>query len=81
MSIITIGGRSTIRTQNTPGPILPLPNNNGQTSDFWFVNSSYLRLKTASLGYTIPTHISSKVSHEKCTNICNRSKDIHDSGS
>ncbi len=37
-------------------------NNNGQTSDFWFVNSSYLRLKTASLGYTIPTHISSKVS-------------------
>jgi TonB-linked SusC/RagA family outer membrane protein len=36
-------------------------NNNGQTSDFWFVNSSYLRLKTASLGYTIPASISSKV--------------------
>jgi TonB-linked SusC/RagA family outer membrane protein len=36
-------------------------NNNGQTSDFWFVNSSYLRLKTASLGYTIPERISSKV--------------------
>ncbi|AXY74105.1 TonB-dependent receptor [Paraflavitalea soli] len=36
-------------------------NNNGQTSDFWFINSSYLRLKTASLGYTIPAHISSKV--------------------
>lgn len=36
-------------------------NNNGQTSDFWFVNSSYLRLKTISLGYTIPANISSKV--------------------
>ncbi|WP_276483084.1 SusC/RagA family TonB-linked outer membrane protein [Paraflavitalea pollutisoli] len=36
-------------------------NNNGQTSDFWFINSSYLRLKTASLGYTVPTSISSKV--------------------
>jgi len=36
-------------------------NNNGQGSDFWYVNSSYLRLKTASLGYTIPTNISSKV--------------------
>jgi hypothetical protein len=36
-------------------------NNNGQTSDFWFVNSSYLRLKTASLGYTIPASISSKL--------------------
>lgn len=35
-------------------------NNNGQTSDFWFVNSSYLRLKTASLGYTIPASITSK---------------------
>jgi TonB-linked SusC/RagA family outer membrane protein len=36
-------------------------NNNGQTSDFWFVNSSYLRLKTASLGYTVPSKVSSKV--------------------
>lgn len=36
-------------------------NNNGQTSDFWFINSSYLRLKTASLGYTIPANISAKV--------------------
>lgn len=36
-------------------------NNNGQTSDFWFINSSYLRLKTASLGYTVPANISSKV--------------------
>ena len=36
-------------------------NNNGQTSDFWLINSSYLRLKTASLGYTIPSKLSSKV--------------------
>jgi TonB-linked SusC/RagA family outer membrane protein len=36
-------------------------NNNGQTSDFWLVNSSYLRLKTASLGYTVPARISSKI--------------------
>lgn len=36
-------------------------NNNGQPSDFWYVSSSYLRLKTASLGYTVPASISSKV--------------------
>jgi hypothetical protein len=35
--------------------------NNGQTSDFWLVNSSYLRLKTASLGYTVPSRLSSKL--------------------
>jgi TonB-linked SusC/RagA family outer membrane protein len=36
-------------------------NNNGQTSDFWLVNSSYLRLKTASLGYTVPEALSSRI--------------------
>jgi TonB-linked SusC/RagA family outer membrane protein len=36
-------------------------NNNGQTSDFWLVKTSYLRLKTASLGYTVPSKVSSKV--------------------
>ncbi|WP_132053413.1 SusC/RagA family TonB-linked outer membrane protein [Pseudocnuella soli] len=36
-------------------------NNNGQTSDFWLMNSSYLRLKTASLGYSIPGNLASKV--------------------
>lgn len=36
--------------------------NNGQTSDFWFKNTSYLRLRTASLGYTVPGSISSKLS-------------------
>lgn len=33
-----------------------------QTSDFWLKNSSYLRLKTVSLGYTLPSNISSKLS-------------------
>jgi TonB-linked SusC/RagA family outer membrane protein len=36
-------------------------NNNGQTSDWWVKNSSYLRLRTASLGYTVPARISSKL--------------------
>lgn len=31
------------------------------TSDFWLKNSSYLRLKTISLGYTVPARISSKL--------------------
>lgn len=35
-------------------------NNNGQSSDWWYVSSAYLRLKTASLGYTLPSSISSK---------------------
>ncbi|AEV98771.1 SusC/RagA family TonB-linked outer membrane protein [Niastella koreensis] len=36
-------------------------NNNGQTSDFWMVSSAYLRLKTASLGYTVPAKWSAKI--------------------
>lgn len=28
--------------------------NNTQQSDFWFINTGYLRLKTATLGYTLP---------------------------
>ena len=36
-------------------------NNNQQTSDWWVKNSSYLRLRTASLGYTIPAQISSRL--------------------
>jgi len=34
----------------TPSP----QSNNVQNSDFWLVNSSYLRLKTLALGYTLP---------------------------
>jgi len=34
--------------------------NNGQGSDFWYKSTAYLRMRTASLGYTIPTAISSK---------------------
>jgi TonB-linked SusC/RagA family outer membrane protein len=36
-------------------------NNNGQLSDFWLRSSAYLRLKTVTLGYTVPANISSKV--------------------
>jgi len=36
-------------------------NNNGQSSDFWYVSSAYLRLKTLALGYTVPAKISSLV--------------------
>ena len=36
-------------------------NNNNQNSDFWLVNTSYLRLKTAIIGYTLPAQIGSKI--------------------
>lgn len=35
--------------------------NNTQGSDFWMVNTSYLRLKTASLGYTLPSRITESI--------------------
>lgn len=35
--------------------------NNTQSSDFWIVNTSYLRLKTAVIGYTFPVRWSSKI--------------------
>lgn len=43
--------------RSTPAPYA----NNTKDSDFWWVNSSYLRLKTASIGYTLPKSILSKV--------------------
>ena len=52
-------------TPNTQDSKYPKANsapytNNTQTSDLWLMNTSYLRLKTAVLGYTIPTRLSSK---------------------
>ena len=41
----------------TPNPT----ENNTQTSSFWVVNSSYLRLKSATLSYTIPSSITEKI--------------------
>lgn len=41
----------------TPSPYA----NNTQASDFWMVDTSYLRLKTASLGYTLPESVSEKL--------------------
>jgi TonB-linked SusC/RagA family outer membrane protein len=35
--------------------------NNTQSSDFWIVQTSYLRLRTASIGYTLPESASKKV--------------------
>lgn len=43
--------------RSTPSPYA----NNTKDTDFWWVNSSYLRLKTASIGYTIPKSILGKV--------------------
>ena len=39
----------------TPAPY----SNNTQASDFWRVNTSYVRLKTATLGYTLPPELTS----------------------
>lgn len=36
-------------------------NNNYETSDFWFVNGSYLRIKNITLGYTLPLETTEKI--------------------
>ncbi len=41
----------------TPSPYA----NNTKNSDFWWANSSYIRLKTAILGYTLPEHITDRM--------------------
>ncbi|AHW58830.1 TonB-linked outer membrane protein, SusC/RagA family [Draconibacterium orientale] len=41
----------------TPSPY----NNNTQQTDFWMVNTNYLRLKTATIGYTLPNRITDKL--------------------
>ncbi|WKN30651.1 TonB-dependent receptor [Porifericola rhodea] len=48
--------RWTVDKQNAKYPrATPSPYaNNTKNSDFWWVNSSYLRLKTAIIGYTLP---------------------------
>jgi TonB-linked SusC/RagA family outer membrane protein len=35
--------------------------NNTQSSDFWIIHTSYLRLRTASIGYTLPVSASKKL--------------------
>ncbi|MFC5410279.1 SusC/RagA family TonB-linked outer membrane protein [Larkinella bovis] len=35
-------------------------------SDFWLINGSYMRLKNAELGYTIPRHITQKIKVDRC---------------
>ena len=41
----------------TPSPYA----NNTKNSNFWWANSSYIRLKTAVLGYTLPEHITDRL--------------------
>lgn len=41
----------------TPAPY----SNNTQNSDFWIANSSYLRLRTLTLGYSLPKAIAQKI--------------------
>ena len=44
----------------TPSPY----SNNTQASDFWMVDTGYVRLKTAVLGYTLPKSVSEKLNME-----------------
>jgi TonB-linked SusC/RagA family outer membrane protein len=55
--------RWTPSNQNARYPIADVAptSNNTQASDFWNRNASYVRLKTAQLGYSIPTGISRRV--------------------
>ena len=59
--------RWTPNNQNAKYPrATPSPDaNNTQTSDFWYVNNAYVRLKTAVLGYTLPGSITNKLSIRK----------------
>jgi TonB-linked SusC/RagA family outer membrane protein len=43
--------------RSTPAPYA----NNTKDSDFWRINSSYLRLKTLNLGYTLPASLTQKL--------------------
>lgn len=38
------------------------PNNNWRSSDLYIKDGSYVRLKTAQIGYTLPTNLTRKVS-------------------
>jgi TonB-linked SusC/RagA family outer membrane protein len=40
------------------------PANNSQISDFWQINNSFLRLKTAIIGYSLPAKITKKLTIE-----------------
>jgi hypothetical protein len=42
----------------TPSPAT----NNTQPTDFWMLKTNFVRLKTLILGYTIPTHLTKRLS-------------------
>ncbi len=53
-------------TEDNPGAKYPrlttmANTNNGQNSDFWLVDGSYIRLKNVELGYTLPKKITTKM--------------------
>ena len=59
--------RWTPETQNAKYPIAdqsPTANNT-QVSDFWIVNTGYMRLKTAIVGYTIPSNLTNRINIQK----------------
>jgi len=43
------------------------PNSNAskQTSDFWLADASYIRLKNAEIGFTLPKRLSNKIGASK----------------
>lgn len=48
-------------SNNVPRAVFSDPNKNTRISDRWVEDGAYLRLKTLTLGYTIPKHITSKL--------------------
>lgn len=52
----TPGNQNALYPRVEPSPTA----NNNQFSSFWIVNDSYLRLKTASIGYTLPALITQR---------------------
>lgn len=52
-------------TSTIPAVTLSDANNESRTSDYFYVNSSYFKLRNISLGYTIPSITSNKIGLEK----------------
>jgi len=57
----TPGNQNALYPRVEPSPT----SNNGQFSSFWIVNDSYLRLKTANIGYTLPSSITQRMGIRK----------------
>ncbi|MEN8251303.1 MAG: SusC/RagA family TonB-linked outer membrane protein, partial [Bacteroidota bacterium] len=53
----TVDHQNALYPRATPSPYV----NNDRNSSFWMVNTSFLRLKTATVGYTLPESLTNKV--------------------